>query len=61
MLIIYYLGFPLILVTQNQIFGVARNEKYRITWNKVLLFGRKAMANLDNVLKSRDITLLTKV
>ena len=23
--------------------------------------GRKAMANLDNVLKSRDITLLTKV
>ena len=26
-----------------------------------LLLGRKAMANLDNVLKSRDITLLTKV
>ena len=61
MLIIYYLEFPLILVTQHQIFGVAKNEKYRITWNNVLLFGRKAMANLDNVLKSRDITLLTKV
>ena len=28
---------------------------------RCLLFGRKAMTNLDNVLKSRDITLLTKV
>ena len=26
-----------------------------------LLFGRKAVTNLDSVLKSRDITLLTKV
>ena len=26
-----------------------------------LLFGRKAMTNLDNVLKSRDITLPAKV
>ena len=26
-----------------------------------LLFGRKAMTNLDRVLKSRDITLLSKV
>ena len=26
-----------------------------------LLFGRKAMANLDSILKSRDITLPTKV
>ena len=26
-----------------------------------LLLGRKAMINLDSVLKSRDITLLTKV
>ena len=26
-----------------------------------LLFGRKTMTNLDSVLKSRDITLLTKV
>ena len=61
MLIIYYLGFPLILVSQHGIFGIAKNENYRITWNKVLLFGRKAIANLDGVLKSRDITLLTKV
>ena len=26
-----------------------------------LLFGKKAMTNLDSILKSRDITLLTKV
>ena len=26
-----------------------------------LLFGRKAMTNLDSILKNRDITLLTKV
>ena len=26
-----------------------------------LIFGRKAMTNLDSILKSRDITLLTKV
>ena len=26
-----------------------------------LLFGRKAMTNLDSILKSRDINLLTKV
>ena len=28
---------------------------------RCLLLGRKAMTNLDRVLKSRDITLLTKV
>ena len=28
---------------------------------RCLLLGRKAMTNLDTVLKSRDITLLTKV
>ena len=28
---------------------------------KLLLLGRKAMTNLDSVLKSRDITLLTKI
>ena len=33
-------------------------------WNEMkrcLLFGRKAMTNLDNILKSRDITLPTKI
>ena len=42
---------------------------YKITANGVcsheikrrLLLGRKAMTNLDSVLQSRDITLLTKV
>ena len=29
--------------------------------NRCLLLGRKAMTNLDSILKSRDITLLTKV
>ena len=29
--------------------------------NRCLLLGRKAMTNLDNILKSRDITLQTKV
>ena len=28
---------------------------------RCLLLGRKAMTNLDRILKSRDITLLTKV
>ena len=28
---------------------------------RCLLFGRKAMTNLDSVLKSRDITMPTKV
>ena len=28
---------------------------------RLLLLGRKAMANLDSVLKNRDITLLTKI
>ena len=28
---------------------------------RLLLLGRKAMTNLDSVLKNRDITLLTKV
>ena len=28
---------------------------------RLLLLGRKAMTNLDNILKSRGITLLTKV
>ena len=37
--------------------GDDRSHEFR----KQLLLGRKAMTNLDNVLKSRDITLLTKV
>ena len=29
--------------------------------NRCLLLGRKAMTNLDSILKSRDITLPTKI
>ena len=29
--------------------------------NRCLLLGRKAMTNLDSILESRDITLLTKI
>ena len=29
--------------------------------NRSMLLGRKAMTNLDSILKSRDITLLSKV
>ena len=36
--------------------GECRNEIKRS-----LLFGRKAMTNLDSILKSRDITLAIKV
>ena len=34
--------------------------EYSLEINRLLLLGRKAMTNLDRVLKSRDITLLTK-
>ena len=30
-------------------------------WKRLLLLGRKVMTNLDSILKSRDITLPTKV
>ena len=32
-----------------------------ITWNKPLLLRRKAMTNLESILKSRDTTLPTKI
>ena len=34
---------------------------YSLENRRRLLLGRKAMTNLDSILKSRDITLLTKV
>ena len=36
-------------------------DAYSHEIKRCLLLGRKAMTNLDSVLKSRDITLLTKV
>ena len=43
--------------------GVVNYEKINIWWGGEggLLIGRKAMANLDSTLKSRDITLLSKI
>ena len=37
------------------------NSDYSHEIKRCLLLGRKAMTNLDSVLKTRDITLLTKV
>ena len=36
-------------------------EEQKWVYIRHLLLGRKAMTNLDSILKSRDITLLTKV
>ena len=42
--------------------GVVNYEKINIWWGGGgLLIIRKAMANLENTLKSRDITLLSKI
>ena len=46
----YFLGFRIIVD------GDCSHEI-----NRRLLLGRKAMTNLDNILKSRDITLLTQI
>ena len=40
---------------------IATDSDYSHEIKRCLLIGRKAMTNLDSVLKSRDITLLTKV
>ena len=42
--------------------GAPKSPQIVTAWNKRhLLLGRKAMTNLDGILKSRDITLQTKV
>ena len=40
---------------------ITADSDYSHKIKRCLLFGRKAMTNLDNALKSRDLTLLTKV
>ena len=40
---------------------ITANGNYSHEIKRCLLLGRKAMTNLDSILKSRDITLLTKV
>ena len=42
------------------IFGGSKITAYGNCSHGILLLGRKAMTNLDSILKSRDITLLTK-
>ena len=34
--------------------------EYSLEINRLLLLGRKAMTNIDSILKSRDVTLPTK-
>ena len=45
--------------TVTDLFTVHGDCSYEI--KRLLLLGRKAMTNLDSIVKSRDITLLTKV
>ena len=40
---------------------ITANGDYSHVIKRCLLLGRKAMTNLDSVLKRRDITVLTKV
>ena len=40
---------------------ITADGNYKHEIKRHLVFGRKAMTNLDSVLKSRDITLPTKV
>ena len=40
---------------------ITADDDHRHEIKRHLLLGRKAMTNLDSILKSRDITLLTKV
>ena len=42
-------------------FKITADSDYSHKIKRPLLLGRKAMTNLDSVLKSRDITLPTKV
>ena len=49
-------GWRLGLESSKQMMGVMGAMKLRL-----LLLGRKAMTDLGNILKSRDITLQTKV
>ena len=42
-------------------FNITADGDYSHSIKRCLFLGRKAMTNLDSILKSRDITLLTKV
>ena len=40
---------------------ITEDADYSLEIKRHLIFGRKTITNLDSILKSRDITLLTKV
>ena len=44
-----------------EVCGCSADGDYSHEIERCLLLGRKAMTKLDNILKSRDVTLLTKV
>ena len=48
-------------VTDFLFLGSLQTSDHSHEIKRRLLFGRKAMTNLDSILKSRDVTLLTKV
>ena len=56
-------GETMAIVTDFIFLGskITADSDFRHEIKRCLLLGRKAMTNLDSILKSRDITLLTKV
>ena len=40
---------------------ITADSDYRLKIKRLLLLGRKAMTNIDSIIKSRDITLPTKI
>ena len=42
-------------------FKITADSNYSLEIKRCLFFGRKTMTNLDSILKTKDIALLTKV
>ena len=42
-------------------YKITADSEYSLKIKRLLLLGRKTMTKLNNILKSRDISLLTKV
>ena len=56
---IYYMQNAWHIARTMQVLSITTTSSHEI--KRCLLLGRKAMTNLDSILKSRDITLPTKV
>ena len=56
-------GGKVVAVTDFIFFGskITAEDVFNHDIKRHLILGRKAMSNLDSILKSRDITLLTNV